>query len=103
MKICDSCGVYLKDVLSSTESHPMINQLEKEDPRSLQTYFKKLLKDLDEKRAETLLDASEELDMFAKKALDNFKGRQDYEKVANVAIFMKALEDELQLRFVLIF
>jgi len=76
------------------------NRLEKEDPRSLETYFKKFLKDLDGKRAETLLEASEEFETFAKKALENFKGRQDYEKVANVAIFMKVLDDELQLRFV---
>jgi len=116
MKICNSCGVYLKEALSSTNSRPIIQRyslkiktfnlffsLSTEDPRSLETYYKKFLRDLDDRRIEILFEGTEEFESFAKKSFENYKGRGEYEKVSNVAAFLKALDEELESKFVIFF
>lgn len=74
--------------------------LSKEDPRSLEICYKKFLNSLDDRRIENLLERVENFDTFMKKVNDHFKARSDFEKLTITDNFSKALEYELETRFV---
>lgn len=69
--------------------------MSKEDPRSLDTYYKNFLIDLGEGKTEQFLEGNEDFDLFTKRIIDNYKAMADWEKVGGITTFLRGLEEEL--------